>query len=305
MGRFRRRRSALLVGIPLAGLSALSPGAEASAPAACRAAAAAGSARVSLASGGRARWAILHVPPAPAHKRLPLVLALHGSASNGAFMERYSGLSAVADRAGFVAVYPSSAGAWNSDGSRPGAPDDVGFVSDLLDVVSSRTCIDGRRVYATGVSSGASMTARLGCDLSGRIAAIAPVAGNYAGLPACRPDRPVSVLEIHGTGDRIVPYGGRGPRSVGSVPAYLSAWRRRDRCDPGLTTRRLAPLALETDTRGCAAGAAVRQIVIVGGGHQYPGANPPDAGPRSGISAAAEAWRFFAAKRLAPAGARR
>ncbi len=276
----------------LVAAAATPPPALASGP--CEAAPQAGSIRLMLPSGGRARSAIVHVPPgvAPA-RRLPIVLALHGSAANGAFMERYTSLSSIADSQGFIPVYPDASGAWNADDRRTGAPDDVVFISDLLDRLRASWCIDARRVYAVGVSSGGGMVARLACDLSDRITAIASVAGSYADLPACRPRRPVSVLEVHGTSDRIVPYNGRAPDGVGSVAMFLRGWRTRDRCHKPPARRRLATRVFQNDFPGCARGSAVQHIEIIGGGHQYPGAVPPDAGPRSTISASWRAWQFF------------
>jgi polyhydroxybutyrate depolymerase len=249
-------------------------------------------------SGGRRRTALVHVPPGTvAGQRLPILLAFHGSGTNGAGMAAYTGLSVVADGEGFLAVYPyATGGPWNQSSTSPGAPDDVRFTADLLDVLEDRWCVDTRRVYATGVSAGGGMAARLGCQLSTRIAAIAPVAGSYAGLPPCHPDRPVSVLEIHGTSDSIVPYAG--------VPAFLAGWRARDGCSTRTTQRHLAPHTLQIDATHCSPGAAVRQIQILGGWHQYPGASPPDRGPRATISAAWQSWRFLAGRRLAVPPAR-
>jgi polyhydroxybutyrate depolymerase len=256
---------------------------------------------MTLRSGGRRRSAVVHVPPGTAAgQRLPIVLAFHGSGSNGASMAGYSGLSVVGDGAGFLAVYPNATGG----STAPNAPDDVRFTSDLLDVLEDRWCIDPRRVYATGVSSGGELAARLGCQLSARIAAIAPVAGSYASLPPCHPDRPVSVLEIHGTSDSIVPYAGSGPKGLGSVPAFLAGWRARDGCSTRTTQRHIAPHTLQIDATRCSQGSAVRHIQILGGGHQYPGASPPDRGPRSTISAAWQSWWFFSGKRLANQPAR-
>ncbi len=209
-------------------------------------------------------------------------------------MERYSGLSAIADREGFVAVYPDAPGGWNTDDHKAGAADDVTFISDLLDRVEHDWCIDPHRIYAIGVSSGGGMVARLACDLSARLTGIASVAGAYGALPACRPGRPVSVLEIHGTADRIVPYQGRASDGAGNVPAFVHGWRSRDHCAKRAVRRPIAPRAFQVDYRGCARHSAVRHIEIVGGGHQYPGATPPDAGPPSTISASWQAWRFFA-----------
>lgn len=295
------RRRSIHRGVPL-GIALLSIAFTAAAPAygraGCQVAPQRGTTSLTLPSGGRSRSAMVHQPPGRAPtRRLPLVLALHGSAADGAFMERYSGLSAIADSEGFVAVYPNASRGWNADDSRAGAPNDVGFVSDLLDRVEGGWCIDTHRIYAVGVSSGGRMVARLACDLSDRLTGIASVAGSYGALPACRPSRPVSVLEVHGTSDRVVPYKGRAPGGLGSVPAFVRGWRTRDHCRKRAVRRPIAARTFQVDFSACARNSAVRHIEIVGGGHQYPGAMPPDAGPRSTISASRQAWRFFSGLR--------
>src|SRR5207249_4016718 len=56
-------------------------------------AAAAGTAPITIASGGLSRSAVVHVPPAGKRGHpLPLVLAFHGAGANGGAMESYSGL---------------------------------------------------------------------------------------------------------------------------------------------------------------------------------------------------------------------
>ena len=54
------------------------------------------------------------------------------------------------------------------------------------------------------------MASRLACDRADVVAAIAPVSGTLGAGTRCTPSRPVSVLEIHGTSDRVVPYAGGG-----------------------------------------------------------------------------------------------
>jgi polyhydroxybutyrate depolymerase len=58
--------------------------------------------------------------------------------------------------------------------------DDVSFISQLVDKLTLNNSVDTKRAYVTGVSPGAMMTYRLGCELSSKIAAIAPVEGNMA-----------------------------------------------------------------------------------------------------------------------------
>jgi polyhydroxybutyrate depolymerase len=250
-------------------------------------------------SGGRPRQALVEVPATAGRRPAPLLLAFHGSGGTGPFMRTYSGFSRIASSAGFVGVYPTAAGPrWNleeaEDASRA---DDVRFVRELIDRLGGRVCFDKTRVYAAGVSNGGGFAALLACRLSHRIAAVATVAGGYGDLPACSADRPVSMLEIHGTADEVVPYDGREGR--GAARDFAAAWAARDGCPADPRERQLGPRAVRYDWRPCAAGAAVAHIKLIGGEHQWPGATPPDPGPVSPIAAAPEIWRFVAGHRLA------
>ncbi|MEA2479421.1 MAG: polyhydroxybutyrate depolymerase [Thermoleophilaceae bacterium] len=253
-------------------------------------------------SGGLQRTAVVHVPSKIAGRPAPLLLGFHGSGGTGAFMQRYSGLSTVAGTAGFAAVYPSAAGPrWNLELSEdPTRPDDVLFVRRLIDTLGGRICFDKKRVYAAGVSNGGGMVALLGCKLSSRIAAIAAVAGGYGDLPACAPDRPVSVLEIHGTADQVVPYDGRDGR--GAAQVFAAEWAARDECPSDPVRHRVATHTLRYDWAPCASGTSVAHIALIGGEHAWPGATPPDPGPPAAIAAAPVIWAFLAPHRLAPAG---
>jgi polyhydroxybutyrate depolymerase len=269
------------------------PGALAAGP--CAAAPAAGSRGTHIVFGARRRFFQLHVPPqVPAGARLPLVLALHGAGGSGTQMERYSGFSNQADLHGFLVVYPSSAGPkWNITGARAGA-DDVGFISQVLTDVEQSVCVDTSRVFAAGISNGAGMSARLGCALSEQILAIAPVEGDYDDEPPCRNSAPLSVLEIHGTADQIAPYfGHKGRASAQGVPPFVKGWVHRDSCSTVAVMRALAARAFAFMWPGCD-GSSVEHIRIQGGGHQWPGASPPDPGPPSTICAACTIWSFFA-----------
>jgi len=253
---------------------------------------------------GGDRTALVRVPPRAARRPAALVIALHGRGATGPFMERYSGLGRVADRRGFVVAFPSATAplrAWNLDSDD--APDDVGFVAALIERVAAVACVDPGRVFAVGVSNGGGLAARVGCELSDRVAGIVVVAGGLGHLPGCRPSRPVSVLEVHGSADPVVPYRG-DPRDdrAGDVRAWLAGWARRDRCTAAAAPRVVAPRAVRVDWRGCANGTALAHIKVLGGKHQWPGAVPPDPGPPSTISMAREAWSFLARLGARPAG---
>jgi polyhydroxybutyrate depolymerase len=263
---------------------------------ACTAAPAPGDTTVKMRSGGLERSALVHVPRGlAAGQRVPLVLALHGFGGSGPKMDRYSGLSPIADRARSVVVYPSSYGTyWNSTAA-PRLPNDVAFLESLITRLEGSYCIDPARVFATGVSNGGGMVALLGCDDSAAIAAIAPVAGGYDDQPPCHPSNPVSVLEIHGTADQVVPYfGKRGRRTANGLPPFVNGWVRRDRCDTPAAARRIAIRTTLFSFGGCAAGAVVEHIRIRRGRHQWPGATPPDPGPPATICASCTVMAFFA-----------
>ena len=142
------------------------------------------------------------------------------------------------------------------------------------------------------------MTARLACDLSERLAGAASVAGGYRSLPACKPERPLPVLEIHGTADQVVPYGGKPPDFNGAVKRWLWQWRRIDGCQgnaDGWTRAGVTEIAW----RHCIAGTRVEHVRLDGQAHGWPGGprtEPPPApsrrrGGRGSSSAASRRGR--------------
>ena len=264
----------------------------------CAGRSAPGSRSVSFLSAGRRRSAWIHIPPARAGQRLPLVIAFHFAGGTGRAMEAATGLSALADHEHFVALYPNAVSphhTWTLTARDKN--DDIVVTSDLLKFAAESVCLNQQQVYATGVSNGGGMAARAGCELASVIAAVAPVAGGYRSLGACKPEYPESVLEIHGTADTVVPYGGRGPEHAGSVPAYVAGWVARDGCKSGPATRDRGRGVVEIDWGSCKAGVVVRHLRLGGTTHGWPGS---DSGlPRhdpTGLSASREVWRFFKGK---------
>ena len=88
--------------------------------------------------------------------------------------------------------------------------DDVGFVAALLEELAGTLCIDLDRVFAHGSSNGAMFVHRLGCDMPGSFAAIAPVSGTIAKGFNCAPgpSPKISMINVYGTRDTIVPFDG-------------------------------------------------------------------------------------------------
>lgn len=275
----------------LALLLSLSPAAHAqAAPSACTLTPVAGELR-ELVSGGRPRVYRLFVPPVAAGRtQLPLVLDLHGTGGNSTGRARESGFETLAAREGFaVATLQAEEARWNVPAATWRA-DDVQYVSDVIDHIASRTCIDPARVHATGFSGGGRMSSLLGCRLNHRIASIAPVGGLRWTGPC--PGRPVPVLTVHGLADATNPYeghGDRGPEWVESVPEALAGWASHNRCQPRLVQDKQAGPLQTIRYAGCEGHAEVRLLRVDGLGHIW---------PRAEVDATDAAWQFFKAHPL-------
>lgn len=245
----------------------------------------------SLRVDGLERSYLLHLPPGDTRAPHPLLLVFHGGGSHARSMPRFTHLDAIADRAGLIVVYPQGVDKHWNDGraSIKHKLDDVGFVRTLLDTLEREHAVDRARIYAAGISNGAIFAERLACDLSGRLAGIAAVAGTLAQdyQPSCHPQQPVSVLQFDGTADPIVPYaggavvdfGGRGEGgTVLSVDASTAFWARLDGCTKASADEALPSPARLDPTRvvrrqwqPCRGGSAVVRYKVVGGGHTWPG----------------------------------
>ena len=232
-----------------------------------------------LTFGGVQRSYVLHVPPASPPSAL--VINLHGSGMTGADQARLTNYDAVADQFGFVVAYPDGIDLSWADGRGASVPDrqgvdDVGFLSALIDRLSADFGVPPGRVFVTGMSAGAFMANRLACDRADLVSAVAPVAGTLGTAVPCAPSRPVSVLQIHGTGDEVVPFAGGpmvgrgGAREIISAPALAERWRQADGCPAPAAAQAAAGGVQRTDSAGCAGGTEVALMQIDGGGHIWP-----------------------------------
>jgi polyhydroxybutyrate depolymerase len=265
--------------------------------------------------GGSVRSYRLHVPAGPGPTGpMALVVALHGGGDNGASLQSHVGLDAIADREGFLVVYPDGCGrldhillTWNAGNCCGYAldeeVDDVAFIRALVEHLSTTYSIDLHRVYVTGISNGGMMSYRLACEASDLLAAVAPVVGALS--VECEPPEPVSVLAIHGTADQHVLFGGGAPvasfdtheRVDRSVHYTLTFWAARDGCslEPD---REQAGVVIHEVYPDCPTGLGVELLAIDGGGHVWPGTSNVSS-ERDEISQALDAgealWAFFKA----------
>lgn len=260
-----------------------------------------------IVSSGETREYSLFVPRRYDRSRaVPLVISMPGAGLWGAAQEDISQWDVLAEREGFIVVYPM--------GARRGGPPifhveagprlttDVTFIAELIDKLSAVYNIDPARIYANGLSNGGGMSFVLSCTLTDRIAAVGMVSAAQT-LPWnwCTDPRPVPMIAFHGTADPVVPYaGGRtwvAPRAFPNVPAWTANWAQRNRCASNPVDAAVAANVTRRAYTACADGADVMLYTIRGGGHDWPGGRPvPEwlCGPPSrGIDATREMWAFF------------
>ncbi|WP_456385400.1 extracellular catalytic domain type 1 short-chain-length polyhydroxyalkanoate depolymerase [Desulfolithobacter sp.] len=265
---------------------------------------------------GQDRSFIVYRPvSALASQSPPLMIVLHGGLGNAEAMERTTGMNKVADREGFIVVYPNGTApryamrrkvknmrTWNA-GSCCGPAvrfnvDDVAFISNLIERMQSEYGIDPRRVYVAGFSNGAMLAYRLACEIPEKIAAIIAVSGTLAVDRCSDSANQVAVLHIHGEMDDNVPYkGGRGHnsragvrhRSVEETVRMMTA--TRNCASPKVEIRHGV---IKDTTYTCANGAPFELITIKNGGHVWPGGHGRRNTPEDGryISASEKAWTF-------------
>lgn len=263
-----------------------------------------------IVSSGIRREAIVYVPKGYDHaKPAPLVITLHGAGGWPRQQMELSRWNELADREGFLVVYPagmanSGPRIWRMGGA--GETRDVQFIADLIDALRKTYNIDPKRVYANGLSNGGGMSFILSCRMPDRIAAVGMVgAAQLAPWRSCNDDHAVPMIDFHGTADPMAPYDGGSSwvaPNLPSVPRWAANWARRNRCaHQAIETNVNAEVTRREYTR-CAEDASVVLYTIRGGGHTWPGGQPlPEwfAGRTStSIDATREMWAFFKAHPL-------
>jgi len=256
---------------------------------------------------GLQREYILYVPSSyTGDEPAPLVFNFHGYGSNASEQMWYGDFRPIAAGAGFLIVHPegtlfNGVTHWNVGGWTSGSTvDDIGFTEALIDFLSSEYNIDSTRVYSTGMSNGGFMSFLLTCQLSEKFAAIASVTGSMTPetYNDCNPQHPTPILQIHGTSDSTVPYGGSlWSKSIDDVIQY---WVDNNHCNPTPTITALP----DTDPTD---GSTVEHIVyydgdhdvnvehfkVIGGGHTWPGNAFGGGSTNYDMDASEEIWSFF------------
>jgi polyhydroxybutyrate depolymerase len=301
-----------------------------------------GSSIFTLTFDGRQRDYRIHVPPqAASGKPLPIVINMAGATQNGQIEEILSNMDANADENGYLVVYPDGTRiskvltpdpvakqaqyGWNA-GECCGLPvtrkiNDVGFLEKVIADVATRTPVNLRRVYMTGISNGGMMAYAMAAEASTHVAAIASVSGQVE-LPIIHPTRSVPTMEFHSVNDPIAKFNGvpnKNPLLVLSVMQGIRQWVKADGCSstPHDGTKLVgAPGSISDGQTAtpityahCQGGAKVVLWRFTGSGHVWPGSTL-NTGPKSGwiltgsgrgivlVNADETMWKFFSQYQL-------
>ncbi len=248
-----------------------------------------------ITSNGVNRTFIVHYHNAQIPPNKPVVIVLHGDGGTGAGIKSYCGMDVIANSNDFIAVYPNSlndigSGIWNKpvNANLNDGPNDVLFISDMIDFLCSTYFINNNKVYVAGHSGGGFMAYHLAIALPNKIAAFAPYAASmygdntyinnyFASATAVK----VPLLHCHGSSDNVVQYpdADNTPNAWGEWPitpfAYLNCgadtytnttnlnngYERIDFCNTSGTSKQVSLLKRIGGSHGWPSGGGLENIM--------------------------------------------
>ncbi len=272
--------------------------------------------RRSLQFNGTERTYRLYVPTSHSNtESLPLVVVLHGGYGDGEKIAKLTRFDQIAQREGFVVVYPDALNKhWNDGRGQNESVDDVGFLKNLIETLLGEFSLDRSKVYVTGASNGGMMTLRLACEITPALAAVAPV---IASMPEplagkCCPTASLPILIINGENDPLVPWNGGDVRiqrrklgRVISTPETVAFWVKNNGCLSKPVITYLPDRNPKDGSRvrvekysGPSVESEVLLYAVEGGGHTWPGGVQymPEwliGKTNRDFSASEEIWNFF------------
>ncbi len=188
---------------------------------------------------GLARSYLLYVPNSlKAVTSRPAVLLLHGNGGSGKSIMGWSGLNALAESEGFVAIYPQTVGGrgWNDGRPNKAGYDDLGYIQKVVAAVVQSSAVNVGKVFVAGASSGGFMTQRLACEASTEFRAAGVVIALLTTSlgETCAPEKSLPMVFITGDADPVVPF--TGDDWVHSQPETMAFWKNDGVCDmsPGV-----------------------------------------------------------------------
>ncbi len=250
----------------------------------------------------------IYIPSSYTKEKLaPLLLLIHGYSEPSKWILEYTKFKPLADKYGFIIACPegkinaTKVPAWNFyDTNDKGEIKDVTYINSFMDKLINDYSIDKKRIYITGFSQGGYMSFLAGCQLSSRIAAIAPVSGAMptSSFFKCEPTHTTPALVINGDKDNAVPY--HGNENVKSTTQSLKYWVTYNKCNnkPIVTSVLDANTADDQTVEKHQFFNAEKKAIVVhykikGGTHLWPGREG-----NTSLEAAPIIWEFLSQFKL-------
>lgn len=250
---------------------------------------------------GYMRHMVIYLPDGLQHKA-PAVFILHGY---GAGIWRENPMLGAADRHGFAVCLPQGLKdpkgetSWNV-----GYPfqqgwkvNDVKALCRMARYVQKRYRLSRENTFLTGMSNGGEMCYLMAYSKQSTFKAVAPIAGLtmawiYERMEA---PRPIPLMEIHGTEDRVSEWMGDMDNTGGwgaylPVPVAIGYWIAKNRCTNEVTERVMSLLGngghhvIKHRYTSPSTGCDVWLYEVVGGVHSW---------HTGDIDTGEEVWQFF------------
>ncbi len=174
----------------------------------------------------------------------PLVILLHGYMNTGQEVEDWMQFASLVNQYEFLYLYPTGTTDffgnpfWNAtdaccDLFNSGV-NDARYLRDVITEMQNNYNVDSDSIHFAGHSNGGFMSYRMACDYADVVASIASLAGaTYLNPADCTPVQPVHTLQIHGTADTVILYGGGCVPLGGCHPGAVQTaetWAAYDGC---------------------------------------------------------------------------
>jgi polyhydroxybutyrate depolymerase len=206
---------------------------------------------------------------------VPLILGFHSRTTNAKELLNSTYIGDFVNDMGFVlatingSVYEYSS--WNAGTCCTPAidfkEDDLELSSLIIDSISSTYSIDPNRIWAIGHSNGGMMAYRLACDLSDKISGVAIVGGALMD-DSCTPEKPVSIMHIHGDLDETIPFTGGGKFDVPDIQTSVIKPNANFSCD--IAPNEIMPIVgVNQVAWNCEQGAQTKLMNYLENGHEW------------------------------------
>ena len=235
-------------------------------------------------------------PQALSQSSYPIVFFFHGAGGQGLNMLNPS-LENLIDRDEFIAVFPSGYNnRWNVSGESDA--DDIEFFQLMLNSFNGDALFDQGKVFAIGRSNGAGMSNKLAKETS-LLNGIGPIVSQQLDfIAAIDTPAPVSVFQVNGDADTVIPIEGGYVGFIGatflSAQASAQNWASNVNCSPTANseTQQWGNLTVQAYTfADCDENRQVRYHTVEGAGHSM--------NLGGGFDLYGEIWSFFKAQEAA------